>query len=967
MDLVTIDWETYYDNEYSLSKMSPLAYVMDDRFEAISVSIKVNDRKTGTWFGDEISNGLATIDWSKAFTVGHNMLAFDSYVMAYRYGINPAMWGCTLAMARAVLSKTHPRLSLGSLVEAFNIGVKNSAILTQTKGKRLKDFTQDEIRRMGIYNAEDTDQDYELFKILRKFFSAKELWHIDACIRMRTEPQFELDFGLLETAASVERTRKHKALLDLFRTLKLSAPDCEQAEAALMTEDQRVEAIKAELSSSAKFASLLERLGVEVPMKPSPSNPNKQVLALAKTDQAMEDLQEHEDDLVAAAARCRLDVKSTLLETRIEKFIAAGRAAGGKLPVPLRPNGADTTGRDSGEEYNCFTGETEVLTLDGWKRFDSWSGEPIMQWWPDGRTSFEGSPGVLVKDYTGPIVDVDAVLFSSSMTPEHRIVHMVEDRAVERTAQWLADHGRLDGIPAGGVWDGAKTSLFTPDEVRLLVAIAADATVVPRKTQRPTIQIGLRRPRKVERLRQLLSAVGCKYTERQYPAQAGHKGDHPTTVFFLPDCEYGKGFGSWILGLSREALDAFMDEVPHWDGWLHHSGQQTEFATSSREQAEWFATAVHLSGKATTIRQYKGCYQMHVRVSNRTSVGQGAVVTRQHSGKVYCAGVESSYILIRRNGKIAVAGQCQNLPRINKKKPKTTDALRRSLRAPKGKKVIVADQSGIELRVNHFLWKVQSSMALYQSSPDKADLYRSFASKSLFMIPEEEIDKDQRQLGKVAQLGLGFGAGAPTFKRVAKTMGGIVIPLSRDETTPTGVVTAEETVFAWRSAYSEIVGGWKSCAIGITDVHRGIENAIDPWGLVITTPDGFRLPSGRLIRYPDLRQEDDGEWPDGRPKKSWFYGIGRAKARITGPKGCENIVQALARDSIFDVCYEFFRLTGLRPALRVHDELVYVVDEDKAEELLQLLQALLRQPPKWWPELVTWSEGDIADTYGDAK
>jgi len=64
---------------------------------------------------------------------------------------------------------------------------------------------------------------------------------------------------------------------------------------------------------------------------------------------------------------------------------------------------------------------------------------------------------------------------------------------------------------------------------------------------------------------------------------------------------------------------------------------------------------------------------------------------------------------------------------------------------------------------------------------------------------------------------------------------------------------------------------------------------------------------------------------------------------------------------------EFFRLTGLRPALEVHDELIYVVDEDKAEELLKLLQSLLRRPPVWWPELVTWSEGDIADTYGDAK
>jgi DNA polymerase I-like protein with 3'-5' exonuclease and polymerase domains len=51
----------------------------------------------------------------------------------------------------------------------------------------------------------------------------------------------------------------------------------------------------------------------------------------------------------------------------------------------------------------------------------------------------------------------------------------------------------------------------------------------------------------------------------------------------------------------------------------------------------------------------------------------------------------------------------------------------------------------------------------------------------------------------------------------------------------------------------------------------------------------------------------------------------------------------------------------------VHDELVYVVPDDEAVETLATVQEVMRTPPEWWPELVTWSEGDIADTYGDAK
>jgi DNA polymerase len=307
---------------------------------------------------------------------------------------------------------------------------------------------------------------------------------------------------------------------------------------------------------------------------------------------------------------------------------------------------------------------------------------------------------------------------------------------------------------------------------------------------------------------------------------------------------------------------------------------------------------------------------------------------------------------------------CQNLPRITPGNPKPTDALRRSMRAPSGYVVGVADQSGIELRVNHFLWKVPSSMALYEASPDKGDLYRAFASENLYGVPPDEITKPQRQVGKIAQLGLGFGAGSVTFQRVAKIMGGIDLPLESEDPDE---MSATRVVDVWRAAYPEIVKGWKRANLCLTYIPKGIEVDVDPWGLVQTCREGFVLPSGRLIRYPDLREDEDGRWADGQPKRSWFYGQGRHKARINGPKAVENIVQALARDSIFDCALEFFKRTGLRPSLRVHDELVYVFPKPQGPALLDELQRVMRTPPKWWPQLVVWSEGDLADTYGDAK
>lgn len=80
-----------------------------------------------------------------------------------------------------------------------------------------------------------------------------------------------------------------------------------------------------------------------------------------------------------------------------------------------------------------------------------------------------------------------------------------------------------------------------------------------------------------------------------------------------------------------------------------------------------------------------------------------------------------------------------------------------------------------------------------------------------------------------------------------------------------------------------------------------------------------------------------------------------------------NCVQALARDIIADNAVDFFRASGHRPALMVHDELVYILPDNEAKPALDELQGLMRTPPKWWPQIVTWSEGDVARTYGAAK
>jgi hypothetical protein len=310
-----------------------------------------------------------------------------------------------------------------------------------------------------------------------------------------------------------------------------------------------------------------------------------------------------------------------------------------------------------------------------------------------------------------------------------------------------------------------------------------------------------------------------------------------------------------------------------------------------------------------------------------------------------------------------------NLSRINKKKPKVGDALRYAVRAPKGKVLLVRDSSGIELRINHTLWKVQRSMDGWAAKPNW-DLYRDTAAQ-LYACDVSAVQDTQRFYAKVLELACGYQQGPITFRQTARVQGGLKLSMPQ----------SEQGVQFWRGRYPEISakrdaprpGGWAVCHEVLNHIACGGKKTIDPWGMCTTEQDAIVLPSGRRIRYPALRQEwveqyrtVNGERVKKR-EQVWVYGEGRHRAFIYGGKVDENIVQALARDIIFAQGLAFWKRSTLRPVHKVYDEFMYVVDPAAADDLSEVLSEEMRRAPSWWPELVLWSEGGIAESYGAAK
>jgi len=320
MDLITIDYETYYDKEYSLSKMTTEEYIRDPRFQVIGVGVKVNNRETEWASGThkEIKGYLQTFDWREAMLLAHNTM-FDGAISSWCFDIRPRAYTDTLCISRAV-NGVEDSSSLKALAAKYGVGVKGTEVI-HAIGKRQEDFTPDELDRYGDYCVNDVDITYELFKRMGSGFPSKELKLIDLTLRMFVEPTLDLDLGLLE-----EHLRSTKDLKDdLLRNAGVE---------------------REELMSNPKFADVLRSFGVEPPMKVSPTT-GKKTYAFAKSDEAFKVLAEHEDSRVQTVVAARLGVKSTLEETRTQRFIDIAKR--GLLPVPVRYYAAHT-GRWGGDD-----------------------------------------------------------------------------------------------------------------------------------------------------------------------------------------------------------------------------------------------------------------------------------------------------------------------------------------------------------------------------------------------------------------------------------------------------------------------------------------------------------------------------------------------------------------------------------------------------------------------------------------
>lgn len=447
----------------------------------------------------------------------------------------------------------------------------------------------------------------------------------------------------------------------------------------------------------------------------------------------------------------------------------------------------------------CVTGDVEVMTREGWVRLDQWTGGEIVQVKPD--LTMEFLPATR---FIGPITDEWVRLkqqsFDCLFTPGHTVPYLAQ-----KTFQWRTQKaGELSGevkyIPTAGKL--TLTGQYTPDQMRLFVAIQADGYSVDKH-----LKFTLKKKRKVIKLIDLLTVLDIQhhvYIRGAYPDRI----EVTVAKSYRPDwCGHDKKFfGPWILNTSPEGLEAFLTETEFWDGSAHADGGFT-YGSNIKENVEWVVTVASLVGRKAAIHATNKhgmvvCHisPPHIRATRAITPRYRSIVTEAH--RAYCATTETGFWLARSNGHIFVTGNTSRLTYSSKQSAMIVsaktgnpvkgllpigfaihqmkgirkagdEAFRGAIVAPPNHVVMEFDAAGQEFR-----WMaIQSNdQVMLQLCLPGEDPHSFMGSRVIHcdyhdMIRLKETDKVMkagRKAGKVANLALQFRTSPPRLMTTAR-------------------------------------------------------------------------------------------------------------------------------------------------------------------------------------------------------
>jgi hypothetical protein len=904
MTIVVIDFESYWDREYSLTKMSECEYILDNRFQVIMLGLKVGKQPTETYVGHEAAaRALARVDWSKTALLAHNT-RFDGSILAWRFGHVPRLYLDTLSMARATTHWQGVKSSLASLSTYFGLPEKGNEVAL-AQGLRLDDFTPEQLASYRAYCARDTESCRAIFDQLLPHFTNDELELIDIVLRMHIEPQIKLDGWVL--SQHLDQVKQEKA--DMLAQVEATVD-------------------KEELSSNVKFAELLKSLNVDIPMKISPAT-GELIPALARGDRGFKELcqDSSQPPFVQALLTTRLSVKSTIEETRTANLLRLSNLTWpsgevGLAPVPLKYSGARThrLSGDGGTNWqNIVRGSLirksiqapaghRIIHRDASQieaRMTAWLAkcEPLLTAFREGRDVYS---------------EFASLVYGKTVTKEDKLERFVGKTCVAAGTPVLTDIGWVpieDVQRQYRLWDGIEWVNHDG-----LIAHGPRATLTLSGVSLTPDHL-----------------VWCGTRWRQASEAGSNDRFHPSVIaaVSLPSLATCSARAaacrrSWSNAIADDPstrsieatsrLSAVLDvtTVPSWLERRNDIGSMPKQCPTTLT-VRAFSTA--------SLRRLHDVILRQIKNINITALAELACFPNGLTTALPFFAISRPF----------PAGTIPRSKWIERTPMATTSRAIYGLSTG-------SQTSPINARPRTSTPDVSNNVS--SSSKAVYDLLNA-GSHNRFTI----LSDDGPVIIANSILGLGYGCGAEKFRHMLFIgNGGISLDVEEE--------VAQRIVRAYRTTYPEIPKLWKYVDQILRHLARGM---IDETHLPIEIEhDALRLPSGLVIRYPELGFDDEGElcYLDARYN---------TRSKIYGAKGVENISQALARIIITDVAVRVKRLTGYHPFLSTHDSLDYCVPAADAAAMNKHLEFEFQVTPEWAEGLPLASEGGWGRTLLDAE
>lgn len=635
----------------------------------------------------------------------------------------------------------------------------------------------------------------------------------------------------------------------------------------------------------------------------------------------------------------------------------------------------------------CLTGDHEVLTPSGWVRIEDWTGGQIATWNPTGaQIAFSEAEAVHVP-YSGEMIHIDSTRIHQISTPDHDMPIRERDGSIEKIP--VAD---LEGKRFFHYIRGSRrvATKVRDNDLRVLLMVQADGTY----PADGGVRLAFRKQRKIERCRRLLRRAELVYAERKdyktgYTRFTIRAQDCPLWLLMFKD----KTFGPWIFD-SNPAI--FFEELVFWDGsWALSGANSAQYYSTNKTNIDLVQAFAHLSGMYCRVHQKMDSRKPNwapLWIANlwfspgpgtefRNGVGRNKWSTSEYSGLVHCARTTTGFFLVRREGSVWVTGNSgtvlspHNLPRDHftdtegehdtAAEQAAIDKLLNGVHVGSEdlKKLVrpllmgpftVSDYSAIEARLTAWVAGEDSVLESFRNGEDiyVATAERMGGAKAGF----------DRQRGKSATLGCGFGGGAGALLNLG---GAKIYPKGTpDDVIWEGLTSLVET---WRIAHPHIVSWWKQVHTAFD--KGGPASRRIPVDVEIVGNDRYVwLPSGRALVYHNCRREyvqpkDRNGKPLPYRRRAWVcdavVGNGTQRRIVGGPTQVENIIQAIGRDLLTHALVNVER-ARFRTVTHVHDE---IVTETTGGLTVERLSSLMCDLPDWAEGLPVEAAGYTTQRY----